>query len=90
MFLPVCSLESSRDQSEGVFKASDEVLGAIEPGVDFEKRIADIYQRCRTPQEIKISFDQLQSELSTQIDEAMTHARQLLLGHFDGEVREKL
>ncbi len=29
---------------EGVFGASDEVLGAIESGVDFEKRIADIYQ----------------------------------------------
>ena len=32
---------------EGVFGASDEVLGAIECGVDFEKRINDIYQRCR-------------------------------------------
>jgi adenine-specific DNA-methyltransferase len=37
---------------EGVFGASDEVLGAVESGVDFEKRIADIYQRCRTPAEI--------------------------------------
>ncbi|MGH9428584.1 MAG: helicase-related protein, partial [Terriglobia bacterium] len=75
---------------EGVFGASDEVLGAIESGVDFEKRIADIYQRCRTPQEIKTSFDQLQGELGTQIDEAMTRARQLLFEHFDDEVREKL
>ncbi len=75
---------------EGVFGASDEVLGAIESGVDFEKRIADIYQRCRTSQEIKVSFDQLQGELGTQIDEAMTRARQLLLEHFDDEVREKL
>ncbi|MDF0672988.1 MAG: SNF2-related protein [Nitrospira sp.] len=75
---------------EGVFGASDEVLGAIESGVDFEKRIADIYQRCRTPHEIKVSFDQLQSELGSQIDEAMTKARQLLFEHFDDEVREKL
>jgi adenine-specific DNA-methyltransferase len=75
---------------EGVFGASDEVLGAIESGVDFEKRIADIYQRCRTPQEIKASFDQLQNELGTQIDQAMTRARQLLFEHFDDEVREKL
>lgn len=75
---------------EGVFGASDEVLGAIESGVDFEKRIADIYQCCRTPQEIKSSFDQLQNELGTQIDEAMTRTRQLLLEHFDDEVREKL
>ena len=75
---------------EGVFGASDEVLGAIESGVDFEKRIADIYQRCRTPQEIKTSFELLQGELGTQIDEAMTKARQLLFEHFDDEVREKL
>ncbi|MGH9427228.1 MAG: GIY-YIG nuclease family protein, partial [Terriglobia bacterium] len=75
---------------EGVFGASDEVLGAIESGVDFEKRIVAIYQRCRTPQEIKTSFDQLQGELGTQIDEAMTRARQLLFEHFDDEVREKL
>lgn len=75
---------------EGVFGASDEVLGAIESGVDFEKRIADIYQRCRTPQEIKTSFELLQNELGTQIVEAMTKARQLLFEHFDDEVREKL
>ncbi len=38
----------------GVFGASDEVLGAIESGVDFEKRIVSIYQKCRTPQQIEI------------------------------------
>ena len=38
---------------EGVFGASDEVLGAIESGVDFEKRIAAIYQCCRTLEEIQ-------------------------------------
>jgi adenine-specific DNA-methyltransferase len=85
-----CLLSEKFQLLEGVFGASDEVLGAIESGVDFEKRIADIYQRCRTPQEIKASFDQLQSELGTQINEAMTKARQLLLEHFDDEVREKL
>jgi hypothetical protein len=31
----------------GVFGASDEVLGAIESGVEFEKRIVAIYQTCR-------------------------------------------
>jgi ERCC4-related helicase len=75
---------------EGVFGASDEVLGALESGVDFEKRIADIYQRCRTPEEINASFDQLQRELSQQIDAAMTRARQQLLENFDEEVLEKL
>src|SRR5206468_3888241 len=75
---------------EGVFGASDEVLGAIESGVDFEKRIADIYQRCRTPDEINALFDQLQQDLGQQINEAMTHARKQLLENFDEEVLEKL
>jgi len=75
---------------EGVFGASDEVLGALESGVDFEKRINDIYQRCRKPDEIKTAFDQLQLELSFEINEAMTQTRRKLLEHFDDEVREKL
>jgi len=75
---------------EGVFGASDEVLGAIESGVDFEKRIAGIYQRCRRPEEIQAAFDQLQLELSLEINEAMTRTRQQLLENFDDEVREKL
>lgn len=75
---------------EGVFGASDEVLGAIESGVDFEKRIAGIYQQCRQTDEIKSAFDELQLELTLEINEAMTHARRKLLENFDDEVREKL
>jgi len=75
---------------EGVFGASDEVLGAIEAGVDFEKRINDIYQRCRKPDEIKSAFDQLQLELSFEINEAMTQTKQKLLENFDDDVRNKL
>lgn len=75
---------------EGVFGASDEVLGAIESGVDFEKRISAIYQKCRQPEEIKAAFDQLQLELSLEINEAMSQTRQKLLENFDDEVREKL
>ncbi|HSH55360.1 MAG TPA: SNF2-related protein [Candidatus Limnocylindrales bacterium] len=75
---------------EGVFGSSDEVLGAIESGVDFEKRIAGIYQACRRPDEIKAAFDQLQLELSVEIKASMTRTRQQLLENFDDEVREKL
>jgi len=75
---------------EGVFGSSDEILGAIESGVDFEKRIAGIYQRCRKPEEIQTAFDQLQLELSFEITESITRTRQQLLENFDDEVREKL
>jgi len=74
----------------GVFGASDEVLGTIESGVDFEKRIVEIYQNCRTPDEIQASFDQLQAELSGQIDDSIRMTRQRLLENFDEEVHEKL
>ena len=74
----------------GVFGSSDEVLGAIESGVDFEKRIAAIYQDCRKPDEIKTAFDQLQLELDFEINEAMTATRRKLLENFDDEVRDKL
>src|SRR5690606_31740264 len=38
-------LEQKFNLFSGVFGASDEVLGTIESGVDFEKRIAEIYQK---------------------------------------------
>jgi ERCC4-related helicase len=75
---------------EGVFGASDEVLGAIGSGVDFERRIADIYQNCRDPDAIKASFEQLQLDLSGEINEAMVKTRQILLENFDEEVQDKL
>ncbi|MBU4201397.1 MAG: DEAD/DEAH box helicase [Verrucomicrobia bacterium] len=74
----------------GVFGASDEVLGSIESGVDFEKRIVAIYQTCRTQAEIEVSFDQLQKDLSGEIDETLKVTRQQLLENFDEEVHEKL
>lgn len=74
----------------GVFGASDEVLGSIGAGVDFEKRIADIYQNCRTVEQIQFNFDQLQQEMEIQIDERMKLTRQKLLENFDEEVHEKL
>lgn len=74
----------------GVFGASDGVLGAIESGVDFEKRIASIYQKCRTPEQIQFEFDQLQHELETDIAAGQRDAREKLLDNFDQEVVEKV
>lgn len=74
----------------GVFGASDEVLGAIESGVDFEKRIVGIYQKCRTPEQISFEFDQLQQDLESEIDDKRKEAREQLLNNFDQEVIEKV
>jgi hypothetical protein len=74
----------------GVFGSSDEVLGAVESGVDFEKRIASIYQQCRTPEQISLEFDQLQQELDAEINQGKRDAREKLLDNFDQEVVEKV
>jgi superfamily II DNA or RNA helicase len=74
----------------GVFGASDEVLGAIESGVDFEKRIHEIYQSSRTPEEIASAFDQLQLELEDQIAAQLQDTRTKLLEHFDEDVHARL
>jgi hypothetical protein len=74
----------------GVFGASDDVLGAIESGVDFEQRIMDIYERCRTAEEIDAAFTALQQELDDQIRNRLDETRKLLLEHFDEDVHERL
>lgn len=75
---------------EGLFGSSDEVLGSIESGVDFEKRISEIYQNCKTATEIKEAFDKLQEEYKEQINEKMVSARQTLLENFDEDVSRLL
>lgn len=75
---------------EGVFGASDEVLGSIESGVDIERRIGEIYQRCRTQDEINSDFEQLQLEFSDVIDSRMAETRTKLLEHFDAQVHDRL
>ncbi len=75
---------------DGVFGASDEVLGAVESGVDFEKRIAAIYQQCRTPEQIQFEFDLLQHEMEDDITAGQRDAREKLLDNFDQEVVEKV
>ena len=75
---------------DGVFGASDEVLGALESGVDIERRIAQVYQECRTADEIQTAFDKLQRDLDDQIGTRMSETRQNLLENFDEEVHFRI
>ena len=75
---------------DGIFGASDEVLGAIESGVDFERTVAEIYQRCRTKEEIDMAFDFLQKRFELEIKQGLRDAREKLLENFDVEVAERL
>ena len=75
---------------EGVFGASDEILGAVESGVDIERRIAEVYRTCRTTEEITAAFDRLQADMEEQIRAQMSETRQRLLDHFDEDVQARL
>ena len=83
-------LEEKFSLFNGVFGASDEVLGTIESGVDFEKRILSIYQECRTPGEIEAAFKLLQAEMDETIRTRMDDTRRKLFEHFDEDVHQRL
>jgi hypothetical protein len=83
-------LDSKFNLFSGVFGASDEVLGTIESGVDFERRVLEIYQQCRSQEEIAAAFKKLQDELDEQIKVRLSETRQQLLEHFDEDVHERL
>lgn len=75
---------------DGLFGASEEVLGKVEDNIDFERRVVEILKTCRTDQEIEDAFDKLQRELESTISEKMSEARRQLLEHFDADVHERL
>jgi hypothetical protein len=83
-------LEEKFSLFTGVFGASDDVLGTIESGVDFERRVLDIYQQCRTPEEIEAAFQKLRQELDEKIRTRMAETRRKLLEHFDEDVHARL
>ena len=75
---------------DGVFGSSDEILGALGSGVDFERRILDIYQSCRSGEEVDRAFEALRTDLDGRIEARLAAARSLLFERFDGEVRSRL
>ena len=75
---------------DGVFGASDEVLGAVGSGVDFERRILRIYQTCRTEEAIDKAFGQLQLELDEMISQTLDATQRKVFENFDEEVRQRL
>jgi SNF2 family DNA or RNA helicase len=71
---------------EGVFGASDEILGVIEGNIDIEKRIYEIFQKCRTDDEIEYAFNKLQQDMEPMLSVREENARKTLLNHFDRDV----
>lgn len=74
---------------DDVFGASDEVLGQADT-IDIESRIWEIYQQCRSEEEISAAFEKLQADMQEQIDERMDEVRTEVLEKFDINVQEHL
>ena len=74
---------------DDVFGASDEVLGKAD-SIDFESRILQIYQQCRSKEEIDAAFEKLQNDMQEEIDTRMDEVRKQVIEHFDINVQEHL
>ena len=74
---------------DDVFGASDEVLGRAD-NLDIESRIWEIYQQCRSDEEIQAAFEKLQADMQDQIDERMDTVRAEVIENFDINVQEHL
>ena len=74
---------------DSVLGESDEILGVLEEGIDFEHAVFDILQTCRSPEEIDAAFDRLQREMEQVILDRGARGRSLLQG-FDDRLRDHL
>jgi hypothetical protein len=73
-----------------VFGASDEVLGAIEDGFDFEKKISAILNSSRTDAEIDSAFKELETLFATDISKEMASAKAKVFDSLDPNVQDRL
>jgi len=63
---------------QGVFGASDKAIGLLESGADFEKRVSQIYQECRSAAEFTKEFSALEKELERKRNRKIDELRGLL------------
>jgi superfamily II DNA/RNA helicase len=70
----------------GLFGASDEILGNIETEDNFEQRILNIYQNCKTPEEIDKAFQKLQQNFKKSVSTDIQKTRKLILEQFDSPI----
>ena len=83
-------LRSKFQLFEGVFGASDQVLGVVGDGIDFEARVLAIVRKARDDEEVRAAFDELQAELDESITADMAAARKTAIDHLDTTVVQRL
>ena len=75
---------------KGVFGASDEVLGSIEDGFDFEKTINKILSNSRSDADIDRAFKELEQQYATEISSEMAAAKAKVFDNLDPNVQDRL
>lgn len=64
---------------QGVFGASDKAIGLLESGADFEKRVIQIYQECKTSSDFAKEFKALEKELDKKRNKKMEELKNLFI-----------
>lgn len=75
---------------DGVFGASDDVLGILTDGIDFEREVLRIVQSCRSAEAADREFDDLTTRIQGSIDTALAVTRGKVLENMDADVVAKL
>ena len=83
-------LEQKLHLFDGVFGSSDEVLGILTDGIDFEKEVLRIMQKCRSDEQADREFDELTARIQDSIDADLEEARAKVLENMDADVVAKL
>lgn len=73
-----------------LFWASDTILWALESWIDIEKSILEIYQTCRTKEEIDNAFDKLQSDMAEAVSSKIEETKAKVIDSFDEDVARRL
>ena len=74
---------------QGVFGASDKAIGLLESGVDFEKRVSQIYQECKTSSDFTKEFKALEKELDKKRNKKMDELKNLFIYKTEEEHRQE-
>ena len=71
-----------------VFGASDEVLGKINNVENLEYAIANIYQNCRTTEEIDDAFDKIQEQFGDEIKSSLDKTKKDIIDNFEEDIQK--
>lgn len=83
-------LETKFQLFKNTFGASNDVLGSIENGFDFEKQIAKILDTCRTDREVNAAFEILKNDHQDEITAEQKKTRVKVFDNLDPDVQDRL